>query len=275
MQRLKIIMKSMQERITTPNFPLVWGHLRNLVDFDNVVIPRSVRLVGTVCGEFPVDAYFPVFLEVAKEHRREDLSGRFNCSGSNAGQVLYTNYWHPVRSIPLPLFEMDSNSSMQKLRESYCQLLEEWPDSCIPDNLPCAAVSLKVHGNYCDEREAQRIVILLVYSTHLARLMFLDFFEGGLDDCISPEWYLSVSKLMSTDNAIEKFTKISLNQSELHRAYSSISIIPAFFGNLLNHGKKEETSDRKWGFEWTYRSHSELVTDLTILLNDFQDFFIN
>ena len=268
-------MKSMQESITTPNFPLIWGHLRNLVDFDNVVIPRSVRLVGTVCGEFPVDAYFPVFLEIAKEHKREDLSGRFNCSGSNAGQVLYTNYWHPVRKILLPLFEIDSDLSMQKLRESYCQLLKEWQDSCIPDNLPCAAVSLKFHGNYCDEREAQRIVVLLVYSNSIARLMFLDFFEGAMDDCISPEWYLSVSKLMPIDYAIEKVTEISLNQSELHRAYSSISIKPNFFGNVLIHGKKEETSERKWGFEWTYSSHSELVIDLATLLDEFQSIFVS
>lgn len=267
-------MKDIQESITTIDFPLIWGHLRNLIDFDKVVIPRSVRLVGSICGEFPVDSYFPVFLEIAKEHKREDLSGRFNCSGSTAGQVLYTNYWHPVRSIPLPLFEIDSDMSMQKLRESYGQLIEEWQDSCIPDNLPCAGVSLKFHGNYCDEREAQRIAVLLVYSNSVTRLMFLDFFEGALDDCISPEWYLSVSKLMPIDCAIEKFTEISSNQSELHRAYSSISIKPEFLGNLLTHGNKEETSERKWGLEWTYNSHSELVIDLTTLLDELRNIFV-
>jgi len=244
-------MEKPQENFTARNFPLIWGHLRNIVDFENVVIPRSVRLVGTVCGEFPVDAYFPVFLEIAKEHKREDLSGRFNCSGSNAGQALYSNYWHPVRSIPLPLFEVDSDSSMQKLREDYSQLLEEWQNSSIPDNLPCAAVSLKIHGNYCDEREAQRIVVLLVYPDCISRLMFLDFFEGAMDDCISPEWYLSVSKLMSIDDAIQKITEISLNQSEWQRARSSISIKPEFLGEILVHGKKEDTSGRPWGFEWT------------------------
>jgi len=151
-------MGGIDSNFATADLPLMWGHLRNIVDFENVTIPRSVRLVGSVCGEFPVDAYSPIFLEIAKEHKREDLSGRFNCSGSYAGQALYSNFWHPVRSIPLPLFENDPDLSMQEFRNGYSHLLEEWDNSSIPDNLPCAAVSLKTHGNYCDEREAQRTV---------------------------------------------------------------------------------------------------------------------
>jgi hypothetical protein len=231
--------------------------------------------VGTVCGEFPVDSYSPIFLEISKEHKREDLSGRFNCSGSTTGQAFYTNYWHPVRSIPLPLFENDSNLSFQELKEGYSQLLEEWCESSIPDNLPCAAIALKTHGNYCDEREAQRIVVLLVYPNRIARLMFLDFFEGAMDDCISPEWYLSVSKLMSFDWAIKKVTELSLNQTDLQRPHSSISVKPEFLGKVLIHGKKEETSERKWGFEWTFNSQSELVIDLSILLDHFRSIFGN
>ena len=268
-------MDNPQEKITSRNFPLIWGHLRNIVDFDSVIIPRSVRLVGTVCGEFPVDAYFPIFLEIAKEHKREDLSGRFNCPGSIAGQALYTNFWHPVRSIELPIFEVDSELNMHELCEDYRLLLEEWQNSFIPDNLPCAAVSVKMHGNYCDEREAQRIIVLLVYPHHVARVMSLDFFEGGMDDCISPEWYLNVSKLMSIDSALQQVSDFSSNQSELQRVYSSISIKPEFLGGVLVHGKREETSERKWGFEWIYDSLSELQNDLSTLLNEFHNIFVN
>ncbi|MHA1971004.1 MAG: hypothetical protein ACTSXE_04080 [Candidatus Thorarchaeota archaeon] len=254
--------------------PLMWGHLRNIVDFENVTIPRSVRLVGSVCGEFPVDAYSPIFLEIAKEHKREDLSGRFNCSGSYAGQVLYSNFWHPVRSIPLPLFENDPDLTMQEFRNGYSHLLEEWDDSCIPDNLPCAAVSLKTHGNYCDEREAQRVVMLLVYSNAIARLMFLDFFEGAMDDCISPEWYLSVSKLMPVDVAIQRVSEISYNQPEWQRVCSSISIKPNFLGNILVQGRKIETDERKWGFEWIYQAQTDLIPDLNNLLDELRSFFV-
>ena len=268
-------MDNPQEEITTRNFPLIWGHLRNIVDFNSVIIPRSVRLVGTVCGEFPVDAYFPVYLEIAKERKREDLSGRFNCPGSNAGQALYTNFWHPVRSIPLPVFEVDSGLDMHELCEDYGLLLEEWQNSSIPDNLPCAAVSLKFHGNYCDEREAQRIIVLLVYPTNVSRIMYLDFFEGAMDDCISPEWYLSVSKLMPLNRAIHEFTLFSENQTELQRVNSSVSIKPEFLGEILVHGKQEETSERKWGFEWTYASHSNLKVDLGNLLNEFRVIFVS
>ncbi|MHA1137117.1 MAG: hypothetical protein ACTSSE_11590 [Candidatus Thorarchaeota archaeon] len=268
-------MKSIQEDLATQNFPLIWGHLRNLVDFDSVVIPRSVRLVGTVCGEFPVDAYSPIFLEIAKENKREDLSGRFNCSGSNAGQVLYTNFWHPVRSIPLPIFETDPDLSMQEFREGYSQLLEEWYDSCIPDNLPCTAIALKAHGNYCDEREAQRIDVLLVYPNSTARLMLLDFFEGGMDDCISPEWYLGASKLMSIETAFRKITEMASNQSELQRVRTSLFVKPNFLGGILLRGKRSETSEREWGFNWSYDSHSELTNDLGSLLDELQSFFVS
>jgi hypothetical protein len=266
-------MKRVQEGFATQNFPLIWGHLRNLVDFDSVVIPRSVRLVGTVCGEFPVDAYSPIFLEIAKENKREDLSGRFNCSGSTAGQALYTNFWHPVRSIPLPLFENESDLNVQELKQGYCQLLKEWYDSSIPDNLPCAAIALKTHGNYCDEREAQRVDVLLVYPNFTARLMSLDFFEGGMDDCISPEWYLSASKLMSLENAFQKISEVSQCQSELQRVCTSIFVKPNFLGDILSRGKQIETSKRKWGFEWTYKTQTDCILDFNDLLDDLQSFF--
>ncbi len=266
-------MVSIQTDVTTSHFQLIWGHLRNLIDFENVVIPGSVRLVGTICGEFPVDAYTPVFLEIAKEHRREDLSGRFNCPGSTAGQALYNNYWHPVRTIPLPLFDAEPGLSTQELCKGYHQLLKDWHDSCIPDNLPCAAVSLKFHGNYCDEREAQQIVVLIIYPNRTARLLFLDFFEGALDDCISPEWYLSVSKLKSMDAAIQEFRETPMNQCGLQRTYSSILIKPNFLGDILIRGKQNETSLRKWGYEWTYASRHDLTLDLHNLLDELQDLF--
>ena len=258
----------------TAELPLMWGHLRNIVDFENVTIPRSVRLVGSVCGEFPVDAYSPIFLEIAKEHKREDLSGRFNCSGSYAGQILYSNFWHPVRSIPLPLFENDPDLSMQEFRNGYSHLLEEWDNSSIPDNLPCAAVSLKTHGNYCDEREAQRITVLLVYPNRLARIMYLDFFEGAMDDCISPEWYLSDSKLMPIDVAIQSVAQISVNQPGWQRVCSSISIKPNFLGNVLDRGNKLETDERKWRFEWTYHNQTDLIPDFNNLLDELRSFFV-
>jgi len=229
--------------------------------------------MGRVSGEYPVYAYYGIFLEIAKENKREDLSGRFNFSGSNAGQTLYTNFWHPVRSIPLPLFETDPDLSFQELKEGYNQLLEEWYYSSIPDNIPSAAIALKTHGNYCDEREAQRINVLLVYPNSTARLMFLDFFEGGMDDCISPEWYLSSSQLMPVETAIQEITEIALKKPELQRVCSSLFVKPNFFGDILQ-GKRTENNDSEWGFEWIYNSHSDLTNDLSTLLDEFQSIFI-
>jgi len=267
-------MAGIQGSITTEKFPLIWGHLRNLIDFDNVLVPRSVRLIGTISGEFPVDSYSPIFLEIAREQKREDLSGRFNCSGSYTIQALCTNYWHPVRSVPLPLIEIDEDLSMQELRSGYIQLLEDWQNSSIPDNIPCAALSLKVHGNYCDEREAQKIDVLLIYPHRNARLMHLDFFEGAIEDCISPEWYLRVSKIMSIEEGLAQIYKIASNAQELQRSLSSIAVKPNFLGHILVHGKRNVTSKRKWGFDWTYNSHSELTNDLEILLDEIKTIFL-
>jgi len=265
-------MVSASTDVTTSHFQLIWGHLRNLIDFKNVVVPGSVSLVGMICGEFPVDAYTPVFLEIAKDHRREDLSGRFTCSGSTAGQVLYDNYWHPIRAIPLPLFDDEPGLNPKELREGYGQLLKEWHRARIPENLPCAAVSLKFHGNYCDEREAQKIAVLILYPNRTARSLFLDFFEGPLEDCISPEWYLGVSMLKSMQTAIDEFREIPVNQFDLQCTQSSIFIKPSFLGDVLVRGKQIETSQRKWGFEWKYISNHELNLDLQGLLDELQDF---
>lgn len=266
-------MAASQRDVTTPRLHLMWGHLRNLMNFTSVEIPGSVRLVGTVCGEFPVDAHNPVFLEVAKEYKREDLSGRFNCSGSVAGQVLYTNYWHPVRAVPLPRFDTDPDLTLEELCEGYSHLLDDWHGSFIPDNLPCAAVALKFHGNYSDEREAQRIAVLLLYPNRTARTMFLDFFEGAMDDCISPEWYLSVTMLESIETAISGFRKMATIQPDWDRTYSSVFIKPNFLGNFLVRGRERVTSERKWESEWTYAAHQEFVLDSTALLDKVQGFF--
>lgn len=262
-----------QSYLTIPNLSLIWGHLRNLIDFEIMDIPSSVRLVGVVVGEFPVDAYFPVFLEVSKKYRREDLSGRFNCSGSKAGQDLYSDFWHPVRNVPLPIYRYEPNMSMQNLLQGYGQLLIDWDNSFIPDNIPCAAIALKTSGNYCDEREAQWLVVLLIYPNLTARLMFLDFFEGAMDDCISPEWYSSVSKLMSVETAIQKLGEASKNLPNWQRPLSSISTIPNFLGNFLVGGRKIETSERKWDFEWTYERSADLTDDLDLLLNEIRTLF--
>jgi len=105
--------------------------------------------------------------------------------------------------------------------------------------------------------------------------MNLEFFEGAMDDCISPEWYLSVSKLMPIDVAFQKIASLPLNLPDWQRACSSISINPNFLGNILNRGRKIETDERKWGFEWTYHNQTDLIPDFNNLLDELRSIFVN
>jgi hypothetical protein len=257
-----------------PDFSLIWGSLRNLLDFEKIEIPGSVRLVGSVRGEFPVDAYFPVFLEISSGFEREDLSGRFNCAESNVGREFYDNSWHPARAVPLPLYEYDPELTIQGFRESYGKLLNSWISSPIPDNLPCAAVAVKTRGNYCDEREAQWTVVLLVWPNNAARLMSLEVFEGALEDCISPEWYLSVSRLLPIAAAIQKMKDVSEDLPKWDRPSSSILIEPVFLGGILTNGRKANTTANHWKQEWIYDRSKNLVEDLGALLDELQTILI-
>ncbi|TFG34052.1 hypothetical protein EU527_05485 [Candidatus Thorarchaeota archaeon] len=257
------------EEFTTFHFSNIWGSLRNLIDFEKVEIPTSVRLVGSVHGEFPVDAYFPIFLEISKDYVREDLSGRFSCAGMDLGQKYYDSYWHPARTIPLPLFENDPELGVHGFLEGYCQLLDRWIDSPIPDNLPCAAIAIKTKGNYCEEREAQWILVLLLWPNNSARVLALELFEGALEDCISPEWYLNVSKLMPVDTAIEEIRKSSMNLPKWERPSSSLFVQPVFLGCILNNGKKESNEVSHWKHEWVYDRNDKLIEDLSLLLDEF------
>jgi len=256
------------EEFTTTNFSLIWGSLRNLIDFEKIEIPGGVRLVGSVPGEFPVDAYFPIFLEVSKDFEREDLSGRFNTVGYSNKQEFYDKSWHPTRAVSLPLYEYDPELSVQGLRAGYSQLLSGWINSPIPDTLPCAAVAVKTRGNYCDEREAQLIIVLLLWPNNSARLLFLEFFEGAVEDCISPEWYLSVSKLMPISAGMQEMRSMYCHLPKWDRPSSSVSIKPLFLESSLVNGRKENRFESQWKYEWIYDNNDNLPTDMNVLLDD-------
>ncbi|MDH4212341.1 MAG: hypothetical protein OEV85_00310 [Candidatus Thorarchaeota archaeon] len=256
------------DEFAAPILPIIWGSLRNLFDFEKIEIPCGVRLVGSVRGDFPVDAYSPIFLEISKELGREDLSGRFGSAVMNDEPKVYDNVWYPARTIPLPIYENDPELSYEGLRDGYCQLLSGWFNSPIPDNLPCAAVAVKTRGNYCAEREAQLIVVLLLWPNNSARLLFLEFFEGAVEDCISPEWYLSVSKLMSVSVAMQEMKRTYNHLPEWDRPNSTVSIKPLFLESALTNGRKENRFESHWKYEWIYNERKNLLIDMNVLLDD-------
>ena len=104
--------------------------------------------------------------------------------------------------------------------------------------------------------------------------MSLEVFEGALEDCISPEWYLSVSRLMPIAAAIQKMKNVSEDLPKWDRPSSSILIEPAFLGGILTGGRKENTTANHWKQQWVYDRNKSLVEDLSALLDELQTILI-
>ncbi|MFX0210518.1 MAG: hypothetical protein ACFFDT_31350, partial [Candidatus Hodarchaeota archaeon] len=166
---------------------LIWGNLRNLIDFNSVIVSRDLSLVGTISGQFPVIDFHPIFLEVPKSHKKFNLSGRKNFS-----QVFIDTNLRLVtrRIISLPNYENDKNANIECLKS----IIQLWEKALIPEEIPCIALGVNIRGQNSDGREGQYVVVLLTWANQKTRILELDWFEGPLDDCITPEWYLQVSE---------------------------------------------------------------------------------
>ena len=220
--------------------------------------------MGSVPGEFPADSFTPVFLEVSRGLKRADLSGRFNTITFSGSGMKQDTSWNPARAIPLPLYEADPSLNVMDSYELYRQLVQKWADSPIPDNMPCAAVAIKAMGSYCKERDAQWIVVGLMWPENVARVLVLDYFEGALEDCISPEWYIDVSKVMSIDEVAQRMATAARNLPNWDTPILSISVIPSFLGNCLANGRMRESSSASWEYEWVYDEQPGFVDDLDV-----------
>jgi len=140
----------MLENITQQNLALIWGTLRNNVNFSILDIPTEIKLVGTIRGEFPVYSYQKVYLEIPKNQKKQDLSGR----GNNNRNFSKKNLWISQRIIQLPLYTTE-NEDYDLLEERLKILIKIWYNSHVPKEIPCIVLALRVIGNYCNEREAQ------------------------------------------------------------------------------------------------------------------------
>ena len=175
-----------KDQLQSGPLSLIWGNLRNHLDFSSVSIPTLIALTGTAIGEFPVDDYHPIFLEIPKNEFKVDFSGRFN---NNYNSGLEKTVWHQKRIIPLPIYEINDDIVDIDTLEL---LTHSWSHSLVPEDIPFITLSIKVKGSYCDEREGQYVFVLLVWPDDTARILELDWFEGPVEDCITPEWSIQV-----------------------------------------------------------------------------------
>lgn len=245
--------------IQSGNLSLIWGNLRNHYDFSSVTIPRPIALIGTEIGEFPVDDYHPIFLEIPKNGNKIDISGRSNNSFNSE---LDKSIWFRKRIIPLPIYEI--NDDIVDI-DSLELLAQSWSHSLVPEDIPFITLSVKIKGSYCDEREGQYVLVLLVWPDNTARILELDWYEGPVEDCITPEWSIKSSYWLSLKEAIVKLKNICVKPTGLHGSRFSIFVNPLCLGSILA-GDKYEARWPSWKYEWGYEKYLYFIQDLNQIL---------
>ena len=213
-------------------FILSWN-LRNTIDENQVINPQEFCITGTHLGEIPIDGWKPYFLEVPKKRFKKDIVGRTH-------QALEINLknttWDRNRVVVLPVYMGSPNTDFEKLK----LVIKHWDKICIPDEVPCLAIAFKYRGFYSDNRETQFVSVLIIWNDAVARIISLDWTEGPLEDCVTPEWYIESTSLMNLNDAFEKLKSVYKNIS-LNNPYFSIYTIPSCLGQSLTGEMKDTT----------------------------------
>jgi len=244
-------------------FILSWN-LRNILERPSMLTPEEFCVIGTGLGEYPIDAWKPLFLETPRDGHKKDIVGRMN---SAMGISLENTKWNRNRTINLPIYSHTQNYDVERLKI----VIKHWHDIGFPDDVPCLALAIKCRGFYSENREAQYITVLTIWSDAVARIISLDWCEGPLEDCITPEWHIETTPLLHLKSAIEKMQDLHKNMSWNNPSFS-IYTIPSCLSNGL-HGKMVETSYSLWNQEWGYSNLDELKEDLDVLLHKTLDIF--
>ena len=248
----------------THRLSLIWGTLRNLIDFDSIDILQPFSLVGTVQGKFPVDTFHPIFLEIPRDNQKMDISGRSNnvfVSRSNQAD------WQMRRIVPLPEYREEDNYNIESLRS----ILQIWNQAFIPNEIPCISIATTIKGGHSSEgRIGQYSIVFLIWPNFTSRILELDWFEGPLDDCITPEWYIRTSELMTLNNAKKIMKKLHTKPPSWDKSVFSLYTIPSCLSINLN-GQKDHGDIEGWRCNWTYNDYSEFKSDLELTLDELEE----
>lgn len=248
----------------TDSFSLIWGTLRNLLDFDSIKITQPFSLVGTFQGTFPIDTFHPIFLEIPRNNQKLDLSGRKNLV---FGSSPRGTEWQGRRIVPLPEYR---EKEQLKVKSLY-SMLQVWDQALIPDEIPCISIATTIKGGHSSEnRIGQYSVVIIVWPNLTARILELDWFEGPLEDCISPEWYIRTSELMTLRNAIIRMLKLHKIPPVWEKSVFTTYTIPSSFSMGFN-GKKSGYELKGWGSEWIYDKFQVFRNDLKQILEEIEE----
>ena len=244
-------------------FIISWN-LRNIFSDPSTLTPDQLAIKGTCLGEYPINGWGTYFLETPKNGHKKDITGRFN---SASGIGIEKTKWNRTRTINLPIYSHVQDHDLEKLKI----IIKHWYDIGIPDDVPCLAIAIKCSGLDSDYREVQYVAVLTIWNDVVARIISLDWFEGPLEDCITPEWYMETTPLLNLKDAIKRMRNIYKNTHWNNPSFS-IYTIPACLGSCLN-GEVSNDSYNLWDKGWGYSDYPKLKSDINVLLSKISDIF--
>jgi hypothetical protein len=234
-------------------FILSWN-VRDYIESRNITNSGDFCISGTGRGEYPIDAWKPFFIEIPANGHKKDIAGR---SYHAFGIAMQATEWNPKRVAWLPIYSNCTRSSVSDFKI----VVKNWADISIPDDVPCIALAVKCRGYYSDAQEAQHVAVLLVWNDGAARLVSLDWSQGSLEDCPTPEWYLEASKLMNV-NACMGILDGMYRNIRLDDAVYSIFAIPPCICDGIGRAASP-TAYRFWENEWRFLDYDSLEDNLS------------
>ena len=204
-----------------------------------------------VPGDFPIDAWHPILLEVPDGGSKKHIGGRFPwLSGSSVNRVK----WDISRVINLPVYKNTEGYGPETLRR-----VKAWNE--FPDAVPAVTLANRIDGYYCDQRRAQTVSVFPVWADGTSMVLELDWYEGALEDCCNPEWHMRASPRVSLEEGVDRLRRICRNRPMWEDCSFYIYVIPPFLGsNLLGSG--DGNSSKVWQKEWRCSSHADMLSAL-------------
>ncbi|MFC1986336.1 hypothetical protein ACFLWC_05030 [Chloroflexota bacterium] len=102
------------------------------------------------------------------------------------------------------------------------------------------------------------VSVFAVWTDGASVLLELDWCEGSLEDCVSPEWHLRASSFLKIRDGLDRLRRVCRNSPMWEDCSFYLYVIPSFLGSyLLVRGKS--IASKIWQEEWSYPKRAELM----------------
>jgi hypothetical protein len=243
---------------------ITWN-LRNFSTGESTLTSPKYGVAGTVECMFPIDAWTKSPISIPKNYQEINIDARQ--SGNRTCQKK-SSIINRRRICQFPLYLPENGFDVNILKS----IIRHWGELCLPNDLPCMAIALKCYGNYSRERVGQYVTVMLIWHDQTAQIISLDWFEGPLEDCITPEWYINVDSPETLQSAFEKIKEFC-KESSWENSYFSMFCIPQSLGSKFR-GERNNASYPIWNSEWRYVSGLDVKKDLEQFYMEINKIFV-